>query len=301
MIKVVLRDAQYYPGSTVEGVVVVNARKPEDYKDVTIEIHGFASVKWTEARGHDQITYTNNVRYIEEKILLWSREQSTSGNLSIGEHSFPFSVQLPDEAPPSFRSRSGEVSYKLKARLAKTKLLKRDERSEIILDVKSYIPSFSLQPRSIELNCSLVSCFCFNFGQVKVNCRLPRWGYTVGDDIPLTMQVDNLSNRNVYMRASIITKTVYTSKIGQKKTVSKKHLAYLHFQVIPMNTTTLLQGNFQNIPTTLPVSIINCSVLSVKYWVAIQANSSLSSSEEEMIPIIIANAPPPPTVDTESQ
>ncbi len=300
MIKVVLRDAQYYPGSTVEGVVVVNARKPEDYKDVTIEIHGFASVKWTEPQGHHHITYTNNVRYIEKKILLWSREQSTSGNLSIGEHSFPFSVQLPDEAPPSFRSKPGEVSYKLKARLAKTKLLKRDERSEIILDVKSYIPSFSLHPQNIELNCSLTFCCCFNFGQVKVNCRLPRWGYTLGEDIPLTMQVDNLSNRNVYIKASIITKKVYTSR-GQTKTVSKKNLAILHFQVIPMNTTTLLQGNFQNIPTTLPVSIINCSVLSVKYWVAIQASSSLSSSEKEMIPIIIANAPPPPTLDTESQ
>ena len=292
-IKIILDDPYYYPGSVVKGSVLVSADKPKQYVKISIEILGFARAKWTESNGSR--TYTlieNTLRYIEQKCVLWSRERSPTGNLPAGEHSFPFSVQLPYQAPPSFKSFTGKIVYQMEAKITPRSLFNINSHAKVTLDVRSHIPSICMRPKDEELDSRLTFCCCYNFGQVIVNCSIPRSGYVTQEAIPISMEIDNQSNKNIYIHASISKIVEYKSGRDQTKTCRSCNLSVSKSQSIPPGTTSLLE-KLLNIPRKLPVSITNCPVLSVNYFLVIQANAStIGSSETMKIPIVIAHAPP---------
>ncbi len=292
-IKIILDDPHYYPGSTVKGSVLVSADKPKQYTDITIAIFGFARARWTESTGYKRYTFQNTLRYIEQGCVLWSRERSPTGNLPAGEHSFPFSVQLPYHAPPSFKSRIGKIVYEMQATITQSSMFKFNHHAKVTLDVRSYIPRLCMQPINVELDSSLTFCCCFNFGQVTVNCSLPSSGYAAEEAIPITMEIDNESTKNIYIRASLSKIIGYYSGRGRTKTFSKNNLAVSRSHSIPPGTTSLLE-KFVNIPCKLPVSIANCPVMSVSYFLVIQARSLVGHSKNVTVPIIIAHASPPP-------
>ncbi len=289
-IKIILDDPYYYPGSVVKGSVLVSADKPKQYVKISIEILGFARAKWTESNGSR--TYTlieNTLRYIEQKCVLWSRERSPTGNLPAGEHSFPFSVQLPYQAPPSFKSFTGKIVYQMLAKITHRSI---NSHAIATLDVRSHIPRLCMRPKDEELDSRLTFCCCYNFGQVIVNCSIPRSGYVTQEAIPISMEIDNQSNKNIYIHASISKIVEYKSGRDQTKTCRSCNLSVSKSQSIPPGTTSLLE-KLLNIPRKLPVSITNCPVLSVNYFLVIQANAStIGSSETMKIPIVIAHAPP---------
>ncbi len=293
-IKIILDESCYYPGSTVKGSVVVSANTPKEFAKITITIFGFARARWTESTGYKQhTTFQNTLRYIEQGCVLWSRERSPTGNLPAGEHSFPFSVQLPYQAPPSFKSSTGKIVYQMEAKITQSSMFKFNRHDKVTLDVRSYVPRLCMQPKNGELDSSLTFSCCFNFGQVTVNCSLPRSGYVVAEAIPITMEIDNQSNKNIYIHASISKKAVYNSGRGRTTMSSKNNLAVSRSQSVFPGSTALLE-NVINIPRKLPVSITSCPVMSVNYFLVIQARSIIGSSEEMEIPIVIAHAPPPP-------
>ncbi len=294
-IKIILDDPYYYPGSTVKGSVLVSADKPKEYVDtVSIKIYGFARAKWTESTSLKHSTiFKITLRYIEQDCVLWSRERSPTGYLPAGEHSFPFSVQLPYQAPPSFKSFTGKIVYQLQATITQSSMFKFNRHAKVTLDVRSYIPRLCMQPQNEELDSRLTFCCCFNYGHVSVNCSLPRTGYVAEEAIPITMEIDNQSDKNIYIRASLSKIIAYTSGRGRTLTSSSNNLAVSRSRSIPPGTTSLLENNV-NIPRKLPVSITNCPVMSVSYLLVIQAKSVLGSSEKMKIPIVIAHASPPP-------
>ncbi len=294
-IKIFLDDPYYYPGSTVKGSVLVSADKPKQYVDITISILGFSRVRWTESSVYKQYTtFQNTVRYIEQDCVLWSTEKSSTGYLQAGIHSFSFSFQLPFEAPPSFRSVAGKVIYQMQTTITQSSIFKFNLCSKVTLDVRSYIPRLCMQPNNEELDSSLTFCGCFNFGQIKINCSLPRSGYVAEEAIPLTLKVDNQSNKNIYIHASISRVIVFNSGIGRIETSSKINLSVSRSRSIPPGTLALVEI-FLYIPPKWPVSITRCPIFSIGYSLVIQARSVLGCSKKMKIPIVIAH-----NVSTES-
>ncbi len=202
-IKIILDDPHYYPGSTVKGIVLVCTDKPKQYQDITIEIFGYARARWTESGNKEYTVYQNTLWYIEQKCVLWSKKGAPTESFPAGQHSFPFSLQLPNEAPPSFKSFTGKIIYKMKAKITQSSMLKFDLHDKVIVDVKSYIPRLCMQPKNADLNSVVTFCCCFNYGEVNVNCSLPQSGFALGDSMPLTMQVENQTSKSIYIRASI--------------------------------------------------------------------------------------------------
>jgi len=134
---------------------------------------------------------------------------------------------------------------------------------------------------------------CFHYGQVNVNCSLPKSGFALGDTIPLTMEIENQSNKNIYIKASISRMELYDSGKGRTTTTSENNLAASYSRNIPPGATALLE-EIAVIPRELPVSILHCPVISAGYFLAIQARSVVGYSQKMKIPILIANASPPP-------
>lgn len=55
--------------------------------------------------------------YVDDQVVVWSKEDHPTGELQAGEHHFPFQFQLPPNCPPSFEGRFGQVRYEVEARL----------------------------------------------------------------------------------------------------------------------------------------------------------------------------------------
>ncbi len=169
------------------------------------------------------------------------------------------------------------MTYQMMATINRSSTSLFDLNAEITLDVRSYIPRLYMQPKREELDSRLKFCSCFNFGPVNVSCSLPQSGFALGDTIPLTMEVENQSNKYVSIHASISRTEVYYSGKGPFTTAYRKNLSPLLSRSVLPGTTALLQEALI-IPFTLPVSIINCPVFSINYFVTIQAISFLGSS-----------------------
>lgn len=293
IFKIVTNDACYYPGSVVKGVVLVSVDKPKYYKEVSITIFGFASTQWTDHTRDTAITYTNMVTFIRKNYTLWSSEGDPTGYLPVGDHNFPFNIQLPDIAPPSFRGIFGKIIYQLKATIAQKKLLKFSHNVKAVLQVKSPgIPIGMEEPKTTELNSNVRFCCCFNFGPVNITCSLPRTGFFVGETIPLNMHVQNLSINNIYIHASISRTEFYHSERGSTRATIRNNLSALSLPNVPVGTSASLEGHSLSIPSTLPASISSCTIIKVSYFLVFKAKSSLGSSKRMTIPIFITHALP---------
>ena len=122
--EIVLRDpaspegelAVYNPGSEVVGTLIVNVNTPRQYKNITINLLGKGHVQWTKTTVHIYASpcyaageITKAIRkadrvYINLTKTLWSKSETSDGNLPLGRHSFLFHFVLPQEIPSSHES-----------------------------------------------------------------------------------------------------------------------------------------------------------------------------------------------------
>ena len=90
--KLNLDGHHYYPGSTMQGIILVAVDKAKDYKQITVRLSGRAQVQWQvrSVSGNTEtvVLYHNCGSYIDEKCILWSKDGILSGQFPIGEHTY---------------------------------------------------------------------------------------------------------------------------------------------------------------------------------------------------------------------
>ncbi len=292
VIKILSLEPCYYPGSVVKGEVLVSIEEPKDYREITIKMRGLARTSWAVSTGNTTVIYSNRETIIEKICVLWSSDGAPTGNLPVGDHRFSFSIQLPDIAPPSFRGCIGSITYQLKAKIAQESVLKFSHKEKAVLEVKSPCIKVGMEtPKTAELDSNITFCCCFNFGPVNITCSLPHTRFVVGETISLNIHVQNLSMKNIYIHVSLARTEFYDGKRATR-TLFQNNLSVLSLQSIPVGTSASLEGHSLSIPSTLPVSVSDCSVIKVNYYLVIQAKSLLGSSDRMRVPIFITHASP---------
>ena len=113
-------QSSFAPGCTVQGKLVASVDKPKKYHSIVVIFWGGVNVYWTESEGTTSSRYRNSETYSHVQEEVWSAENSPTGDLPIGEHTFPFSFQLPQDVPPSFVGKHGHVKYEIEAKIFKT-------------------------------------------------------------------------------------------------------------------------------------------------------------------------------------
>jgi hypothetical protein len=278
---------RYLPGSEVKGEVVVNVEKPKDYTEVTATLLGGAHVHWTESHGSgDSRTFTNRVSYVEEKVILWSKEDAPSGELAVGEHTFPFQFVLPQDIPPSFKGGSGQVSYGIKAELRQGKSGLKTEALINVEEDTSALMRSSLEPQRAEKD-GRVQFLCFNYGSVSMNCSLPHTGFSPGDAIPISVNLDNQSSRTVRIHASLVKHSKYTSGSRHHRILNNQ-MTYLFSPTIQAREVTSFEGKSLKIHPEAVPTLRSCSCISVEYYLVVKAVISRGSDFLIQIPVVIA-------------
>lgn len=282
-------------GSTVTGHVIVVANKPKSYEHISIGFHGKAYVHWleqvTEGYGDQRATrivhYTGSEVYVDEALTLWTSKQSPDGRLPVGEHSFPFSFNIPRTAPSSFEGTFGSITYTLKG-LIGTGLLKFDRKVESkikVQQVKGISDPGLLQPVHKEVQKTICCCCCAS-GPVVMTVAIPKTGFNVGETFPLQVSLENGSSRKITLSASIVRSIEYTA--GDHNRYGADALVNAVSQEIGSHSSNEWEPSIQ-IPATEILDEQSCRIIKISHSLVVTAVIDMALDLDTDIPLKLGN------------
>lgn len=118
-------------GRRLSGVVVLRLSQPMNMRSLMVSVEGIerpAGVSWVRALRRTEPFFDREKllsgalkpRLASERFsLMWNAVlgRYTGRALSVGEHTYPFSISLPASLPPSYNGRAGRIEYSVTARL----------------------------------------------------------------------------------------------------------------------------------------------------------------------------------------
>ncbi|KAJ4443541.1 hypothetical protein ANN_05214 [Periplaneta americana] len=226
----------YFCGQTVSGRLLVNTDSPKKLRSkynvvcsIVIKFKGEAECHWSETRtvrrngrNHTHtVHYRGHELYFDNRVKLFGGSGDTE-TLPPGEHSFQFSMILPIHLPSSFEGSHGFVRYTVKAILDRP--WKFDHEVKNAFTVLSHL-DLNLDPRNREPfkveDSKHFCCCCCKSGPLTLVTVIPARGFVPGQSIPLTVEVDNASNVNIYevvcelQKVSMLVIILFTFEMGR--------------------------------------------------------------------------------------
>jgi len=263
----------YYTGDTIYGTVDINIRKYIKEPSVDIHIRGESFVYWQEpvyVNGLQDIQISkDHQKYWDVKMNLWNNKSDKNETLSIGLHSFPFSIQIPSkkELPSSFESRLGAVRYWMKVSV------KQDMENEINkhkpftvlqkIDINEKQYQYKISNEVEKTMC----CFCFRSGALFLSANLERTGFCPGESIPVNCRGRNQARTVIGgMKARLVQKINYTTSTNTKTV--EKIVSAIGGNRIEKGRTKVWENQLLKIPV-IPPTIKYCPNMKVSYRVQI--------------------------------
>ena len=283
----------YYPGETVSGAIEFTLTKPKYYDCIKVEFLGKAHVQWSRGKTH----YVGNEKYIEDRILLWSPQQS-GGSIGPGSFSFRFQFVIPSHVPSSFAyentsifdNGSAYISYKVEGR-AVTGVFRFDDiaSAEIfILQLMSINGEQMVPVRQVKRK--QVGCLCCAAGDVEFVVKLPRTGYCVinRDIIPLKVDVQNNSTRVIEMNAKIMKRV--TLFVRDHDNISWEDVAEISSDSISAGASCVWNPTNWFVPEVRP-TLVGCRIIHVDYILRVSAVIPNALNLTCDIPLFLSNLP----------
>ena len=296
----------YYSGQTVQGHVIVHASEVLDnIKSVQIKIKGKGELRWTEQVSrtrtnedgqtetyHETVEYENSEKYFKHKQILHS------GDVSEGRNEFPFSIELPPNLPCSFEYRGhvkASIRYQVEAKLDRSGFFTSDKKKKKFVTVNALmdlnqIPSMA-DPITVS-NHKTFGCLCCTSGPLSATVNLPRSGYTGGESIPVTADIENLSNKVMNKsQAKFIQHLVFRAR-GKSKTVERT-LQEIKRGEIQAGESETWDSVMVPVPAVPPTNFGgHCSIMDVDYKLEFHVDpSGIGFDLVNNIPLTIGTIP----------
>ncbi|CAG9817415.1 unnamed protein product [Phaedon cochleariae] len=219
---------QYYPGSQIQGKVILNFNSQTTLRSVKIRLACREHTEWmgeesyldpltNERRDRQVLLQGDNDAFATELILYGGQTGTTA--LSAGQHIYPFNVTLPFDIPGTFNCEHGSVSYLLKAVVDRPMAF--DYEDEIIFLVTALVDLNMLQkPELLESTSysddKTLCCWCCAEGPISIDVELPKRTQIPGETVNITARLTNMSNTNIEgvelkLKQKITCKVLYPS------------------------------------------------------------------------------------------
>lgn len=282
----------------MSGTVFLTLDEAKDYKSIEVELHGGAHVHWTEtytvSTGQTTTTYTvpydAKETYVEQTRVVWNSDESPSGTIGPGTYSYRFNFTLPTNVLPSFKGKYyGKIEYKVHGRIRTGHLLQRDPRTEIPFQVNTIrdvnLPEFAVSAH--QSTQKQVGCCCFA-SNLEHSADVTRTGFSVGSNVPVTVNVVNGSSRRIKMRASI--KKVVLYYAGGHTRQERQKLAFvLSADIAPHSQHSWSVADLV-VPSTEP-SFEGSEIIKMQYILKVTAVIPWAKNSSVSIPITIGSVP----------
>ena len=276
-----LSQSSFVAGSTVCGLLVVNANEPRNYKKIAVYLKGHGKVSWSETTMEE--TYT-----LQESVV-WENSHSSDGVLPTGRHTFPFQFTIPTNCPSSFRDSIGKIEYSIAGKISSKSSFQKDHVIRYLINVSGFVntrcgiaqePVLHAKEKRLGMSCSPQ-------GRINYFVSLPRTLFCVGEDIQTEIRVENESGRRVRIKVSLIERINYIISHKQKHS---KHVIMVQksTSLQPHRTSYWDSENFL-VPAIRP-AIVGSNIIKSEYFLHIVVKIPWSFNSSMTIPVVIGNA-----------
>ncbi|KAI6176911.1 Arrestin-C domain-containing protein [Aphelenchoides bicaudatus] len=297
-------NAVYFPGNVVNGNVFIRLKEPMKARCVTASIMGKARTHWTcwEERSttnrsttSESVPYWSEIIYIDQHVCLWD---STAENkkLPAGEHRFPFSFILPLNIPPTYEAKI-DRPWKF------DKVCQRAFTVTPHFDLNTI--TYSGLPTVKQMSKDL-GFLLFKSGHVNIKIMLAKTGYVPGESMALTMEVQNMSKKDINRVEVSLVQTALCS--AQRR--GHHHHFGTHFRYKDVETKEEIRtvvnycenfvvnkhstGNYQRMLAIPPVvsSFNICPIISVAYYLKVKVVAKgINNSITSELPVLLGTIP----------
>ncbi|KAJ1085520.1 hypothetical protein NDU88_005651 [Pleurodeles waltl] len=280
-------------GDTVTGRVLLELGAETKVESIKLHAQGLAQVHWSESYSTNPNVpnsqdHSDKVVYLDHQEMLLQTDNEGLTVLQPGKHEFPFTFELPDNAVTSFEGRLGSVRYWVKAKLhrpwATVKKAKVDFTVLQPIDINT--PALlAPQAGTKEKNAHAWHC---NLGQVSVNAKTDRKGYTAGEVIPIFAEINNGTSKAVVPKVAIMQTQTFVARgaTTQKKTI----VATMVGEAVAPGKRETWHGRALKVPPLSP-SITQCRIIRVEYALKVCVEIPKSSTLLLELPLVIATIP----------
>lgn len=239
------------------------------------------------------MNYSSHEQYFENKFNLLGGG-SGEVELPAGDLCYPFATHLPPNLPSSFEGEHGHIRYTVKATLDRPWKFDQEAKAAFTvispLDLNTH-PT-AKEPVKKEVSKHFGFC-CWSSGPLTMTVSLPVGGYVPGQDIPISVDVEN--NSDVPIREvkctlrKLLTFTVTSPNKSTKKdniTIGELVLGSVESHGTS-NWTQVLK-----VPPLPPSNLNNCSIIDLDYDLKVKAKSSKWRRDlHTAIPIVLGTVP----------
>lgn len=272
----------FLPGETINGSVIMELARPKKLVCVQVTLVGCVEVL--------SETFSAKKQFMEESTTAWSKPESEpSGTLPEGRHVLPFSFALPGDIPPSLENEGdcGKIKYRLYAKIKSGKLqggCVAEKAIRIVELVNCMAPD--LQNPAHGMHKVDQTIFHFANTSMELNVELPRTGFKLDEDVPLTVGVDGCKSR-VNISAHLVRRA--TAGVHGALTIDAEKVAKVAIKSCkPMQSgSTVLWAPQLKIPHTDPS--LKSDIINVTYYVQVTAKSQWRPKLCVEIPVTIGN------------
>ena len=293
----------YYEGQTIHGQVFLSNRELlSNVKKIQIELHGLGNVHWTEQKAKTRkssdgqryehyseiVHYKNHEDYISDKLLLHQ------GPLEAGKHNFSFSFVLPSNLPSSFEGQYGHVRYYIKAKLCGSGFcsLKKTLQSITIVSICDLNSIPGAEKSKTNSNTKTFGVLSLQSEPLSTTLTIPRYGYTSGENIPISALIENQSNIKMNQtRALLYQNVTYRATNGTKDT-QKLIREIRKNEQIGAHSFCSWEGELMLIPVIPPSGLGGCQMIDISYRLEfVVVPSGFGNNLSISVPILIGNIP----------
>ncbi|XP_076126031.1 arrestin domain-containing protein 3-like [Alosa pseudoharengus] len=316
-------------GDVLSGQVLFDLTKEAKIQSIMMSMKGKASVLWHEqnrgpatgrrggvgrnrrrqgaARGRRR-TYSADLDFFNlSHIVMQANDASGHTVLPPGKHVFPFTCQLPQgDFPPSFNGTYGKIRYSMVVAIHRPWHLAKEFDTEVQFASRTDANHPHLRMPLTGSNAKTLCCLWCTSGPVSLNAQVERKGFSPGETVKIIAEIGNASSRTVTPHVKLVMEQIcYTSGRAKRKYVSSVKSSK-DGQSIGPNTTDVHSEIMLHIPENAALTIANCQIIDVQYYVMLSLKISRSSDLEVKFPIALCGIPfnpnqAPTTVQPQSQ
>ena len=282
-------------------VLVVTEEAKRGYEFIKVTLKGYADVSWSETSGSVEygqttVTYNSHEDFINQTIILWSRENAPNHELSPGNYQFPFAYSLQSSGRPlprSFEGTVGHIRYEIEATIVKASPLKQDKWITTMVPFvplvdPNIVPNVRL-PKVLQVEKTLCRLCCAS-GPISLTARVPRTGFCIDQDaIQFEVDIENGSNRQIkQLVAQLQKEVVYINE--EHRQYSIETLAEVASDPIEPHNSRSWRPSPLPIPASKP-TIASCSIIQVNYHLKIKASISGAINPHVDFDLFLGNVP----------
>ena len=296
----------FYPGSVIAGKVVLVASDPIKYRSVYLIFKGRCYVMWKD--GRRRFVSTCDLFTIRADLLIGPLAGQPSPSpgatqfiLPPNTYEFPFSIAVPSGHLPStylepfsfLDQKQAYIKYSFEARVDRPWWF--DITAELSINIHDLV-DLNLGQFTRPLRASTektICCLCCASGPVSIEAMIDRSGYTCGENILVTLNVENHSRRTLPgTYAQLMCRIIYSCR-GRVRVTEKcvSKMTGTQRDIQPGQSV-----HWDQQPLAIPQGLLPTStdfpIISFEYYVMVVVDTPrYSLSPDLRIPVVIGNVP----------